>query len=58
MSKMQEWLEVSSNLKSVPEACKALVKLVRMISVKQVEEEDVDFKNMAVLKFKKREIEQ
>jgi hypothetical protein len=34
------------------------VKLVRAISAKQVEEEDVDYKNMAGLEFKKREMEQ
>jgi hypothetical protein len=47
MSKTQERLEVAA--KAVTEACKALVKLVRTISTKQVEEEDVDFKNMATL---------
>ncbi|KAF8506725.1 cytoskeleton assembly control protein [Russula emetica] len=56
MSKTQERLEVAA--KAVTEACKALVKLVRTISAKQVEEEDVDFKNMATLEFKKREMEQ
>ncbi len=56
MSKTQERLEVAA--KAVTEACKALVKLVRTISAKQVEEEDVDYKNMAVLEFKKREMEQ
>ncbi|KAF8481976.1 cytoskeleton assembly control protein [Russula ochroleuca] len=56
MSKTQERLEVAA--KAVTEACKALVKLVRTISAKQVEEEDVDYKNMAGLEFKKREMEQ
>ena len=56
MSKTQERLEMAA--KAVSEACKALVKLVRAISAKQVEEEDVDYKNMAALEFKKREMEQ
>jgi len=56
MSKTQERLELAA--KAVTEACKALVKLVRTISAKQVEEEDVDYKNMAALEFKKREMEQ
>jgi hypothetical protein len=55
MSKTQERLEVAA--KAVTEACKALVKLVRTISAKQVEE-DVDYGNMAALEFKKREMEQ
>jgi huntingtin-interacting protein 1-related protein len=55
MSKTQERLEVAA--KAVTEACKALVKLVRAISAKQVEE-DVDYRNMATLEFKKREMEQ
>ena len=56
MSKTQERLEMAA--KAVTEACKALVKLVRTISAKQVEEEDVDYRNMAALEFKKREMEQ
>jgi hypothetical protein len=56
MYKTQERLEVAT--KAVTEACKAFVKFVRTISVKQVEEEDMDFENMAVLEFKKREMEQ
>ncbi|KAH8997327.1 ANTH domain-containing protein [Lactarius akahatsu] len=56
MSKTQERLELAA--KAVTEACKALVKLVRAISAKQIEEEDVDYKNMAGLEFKKREMEQ
>lgn len=56
MSKTQERLELAA--KAVTEACKALVKLVRAISARQVEEEDVDYKNMAGLEFKKREMEQ
>ena len=34
------------------------MRLVRTISVKHHEEEDVDFKNLAGLEFKKREMEQ
>ncbi|KAI0003650.1 cytoskeleton assembly control protein [Russula compacta] len=56
MSKTQERLEIAA--KAVTEACKALVKLVRTISAKQIEEEDVDYRNMATLEFKKREMEQ
>jgi I/LWEQ domain len=56
MSETQERLEVAA--KAVTEACKALVKLVLTISAKQVEKEDVDYKNMAGLEFKKREMEQ
>jgi hypothetical protein len=56
MSKTQERLELAA--KAVSEACKALVKLVRAISARQVQEEDVDYKNMAGLEFKKREMEQ
>jgi hypothetical protein len=46
-----------TGVKAVTEACKALMKLVRTISAKQVEKV-VDYKNMAVLEFKKREMEQ
>ena len=57
MSKMQERLEVAAE--AVTEACKALVKLVRTISAKKVEEDHVDYKkNIAVLEFKKRKMEQ
>jgi hypothetical protein len=56
MSKTQERLELAA--KAVSEACKGLVKLVRAISAKQVQEEDVDYRNMAGLEFKKREMEQ
>lgn len=56
MSKTQERLEIAA--KAVTEACKSLVKLVRTISAKQVVEEDVDYRNMAGLEFKKREMEQ
>jgi hypothetical protein len=56
MSKTQERLELAA--KAVTEACKALVRLVKTLSAKQSEEEAVDYKNMAVLEFKKREMEQ
>ncbi|KAF8913089.1 cytoskeleton assembly control protein [Gymnopilus junonius] len=56
MSKTQERLELAA--KAVTEACKALVKQVKAVSAKQAEEEDVDYKNMAVLEFKRREMEQ
>lgn len=57
MSKMQERLELAA--KAVMEACKSLVRLVKTITAKQsVEEEEVDYKNMAVLEFKRREMEQ
>ncbi len=56
MSKTQERLELAA--KAVTEACKALVKQVKAIAAKQVHEEDVDYKNMAVLEFKRREMEQ
>jgi len=56
MSKTQERLELAA--KAVTEACKALVKFVRAISARQVEQEDVDYRNMAGLEFKKREMEQ
>lgn len=56
MSKTQERLELAA--KAVTEACKALVRQVKAVSAKQVEDEMVDYKNMAVLEFKKREMEQ
>ena len=56
MSKTQERLELAA--KSVTEACKALVRQVKAVSAKQSEEEEVDYKNMAVLEFKRREMEQ
>ncbi|EAU92767.1 cytoskeleton assembly control protein [Coprinopsis cinerea okayama7 len=56
MSKTQERLEAAA--KAVTEACKALVRQVKAISAREVQEEDVDYKNMAVLEFKKREMEQ
>jgi hypothetical protein len=36
-------------------ACKALTKLVRTISAKQVDKEDVGYETMAVLEFKKEQ---
>lgn len=56
MSKTQERLELAA--KAVTEACRALVRQVKAISAKQSEEEDVDYKNMAVMEFKRREMEQ
>jgi hypothetical protein len=56
MSKTQERLEAAA--KAVTEACKALVRQVKAVSARQSEEEDLDYKNMAVLEFKKREMEQ
>ena len=56
MSKTQERLELAA--KAVTEACKALVRQVKAVSAKQLEEENVDYKNMAVLEFKRREMEQ
>ncbi|KAF8973647.1 ANTH domain-containing protein [Flammula alnicola] len=56
MSKTQERLELAA--KAVTAACKALVRQVKAVSARQAEEEDVDYKRMAVLEFKKREMEQ
>lgn len=56
MSKTQERLELAA--KAVSEACKALVRQVKAVSAKQAAEEDVDYKSMATLEFKKREMEQ
>ncbi|KAJ7040405.1 ANTH domain-containing protein [Mycena alexandri] len=56
MSKTQERLELAA--KAVTEACRALVRQVKAVSAKQSQEEDLDYKNMAVLEFKKREMEQ
>lgn len=56
MSKTQERLELAA--KAVTEACKSLVRQVKMISMKQMDEEEVDYKSMASLEFKKREMEQ
>ncbi|KAI0654267.1 I/LWEQ domain-containing protein, partial [Cubamyces menziesii] len=51
-----ERLELAA--KAVTDACRALVKQVKTIAAKQAQEEDVDYKNMAVLEFKRREMEQ
>lgn len=56
MSNTQVRLEAAA--KAVTEACKALVRQVKAISARQSEEEQVDYKNMAVLEFKRREMEQ
>ncbi|KAF5312824.1 hypothetical protein D9619_002944 [Psilocybe cf. subviscida] len=56
MSNTQERLELAA--KAVTAACKALVRQVKAVSAKQAEEEDVDYKNMAVLEFKRAEMEQ
>ncbi|KAF8640930.1 hypothetical protein AX17_000577 [Amanita inopinata Kibby_2008] len=56
MSKTQERLEAAA--KAVTAACKALVRQVKAVSARQTEEEEIDYKNMAVLEFKKREMEQ
>jgi hypothetical protein len=56
MSKTQERLEAAA--KAVIDACKALVRQVKAISARQTEDEQVDYKNMAVLEFKRREMEQ
>ena len=56
MSKTRERLELAA--KAVTEACKALVRQVKAVSAKQMVEEETDYKNMAVLEFKRREMEQ
>ncbi|KAF7981125.1 hypothetical protein HWV62_34857 [Athelia sp. TMB] len=56
MSKTQERLELAA--KAVTEACRALVRQVKAVSAKQSAEDDVDYKSMATLEFKKREMEQ
>ncbi|KAG7452360.1 cytoskeleton assembly control protein [Guyanagaster necrorhizus] len=56
MSKTQERLELAA--KVVSEACKALVRQVKAVSAKQIESEDINYKDMAVLEFKRREMEQ
>jgi len=56
MSKTQERLELAA--KAVTEACKAFVRQVKAVSARQSEEENLDYKNMAVLEFKKHEMEQ
>ncbi|TXT04911.1 hypothetical protein VHUM_03994 [Vanrija humicola] len=56
MSKTQQRLEVAA--KAVTDACKALVKQVKIISNQKTEEDDVDYKSMATHEFKVREMEQ
>lgn len=56
MSKTQERLELAA--KAVTEACRALVRQVKAVAAKQAEDNDVNYSNMAVLEFKKREMEQ
>jgi hypothetical protein len=56
MSKTQERLELAA--KAVTDACKALVRQVKAVSARQTTAEEVDYKNMAVLEFKRREMEQ
>lgn len=56
MSKTQERLELAA--KAVTEACRALVRQVKAVAAKQAEEDPVNYQNMAVLEFKKREMEQ
>jgi len=55
MSKTQERLELAA--KAVKEACRALVRQVKAVTSKQTEDE-VDYKNMAGLEFKRQEMEQ
>lgn len=56
MSKTQQRLEVAS--KAVTDACKALVKQVKLISNQQGDEDAVDYKSMPSHEFKVREMEQ
>ncbi|WWD02635.1 hypothetical protein V865_000675 [Kwoniella europaea PYCC6329] len=56
MSKTQQRLELAS--KAVTDACKALVKQVKLISNKQTDDEAVDYKSMPSHEFKVREMEQ
>jgi DNA polymerase IIIc chi subunit len=56
MSKTQQRLEVAS--KAVTDACKALVRQVKIISNQQADEEAVDYKSMPSHEFKVREMEQ
>ncbi|WWC63353.1 uncharacterized protein I303_105953 [Kwoniella dejecticola CBS 10117] len=56
MSKTQQRLELAS--KAVTDACKALVKQVKLISNQQVDDEAVDYKAMPSHEFKVREMEQ
>lgn len=57
MSKTQERLEFAA--KAVTEACRALVRQVKAVTTKQAQGgEEADYKNMATMEFKKREMEQ
>ncbi|OCF42205.1 cytoskeleton assembly control protein [Kwoniella heveanensis CBS 569] len=56
MSKTQQRLELAS--KAVTDACKALVKQVKLISSQQNDDEAVDYKSMPSHEFKVREMEQ
>ncbi|XAO25641.1 hypothetical protein I312_104469 [Cryptococcus bacillisporus CA1280] len=56
MSKSQQLLELAA--KAVTDACKALVKQVKLISSKQSNDEVVDYKSMPSHEFKVREMEQ
>lgn len=56
MSKTQQRLEVAS--KAVTDACKALVKQVKLISNQQSDEDLADYKSMPSHEFKVREMEQ
>ena len=56
MSQTQERLEKAA--KAVTDACRALVKQVRMLTEKQDMMEDVDYSRMATHEFKVREMEQ
>ncbi|WRT68456.1 uncharacterized protein IL334_005432 [Kwoniella shivajii] len=56
MSKTQQLLELAA--KAVTDACKALVKQVKLISNKHTDDEAVDYKAMPSHEFKVREMEQ
>ncbi len=56
MSKTQDRLEMAA--KGVTEACKALVKQVKALVLQESSFEELDYKNMAVMEFKRREMEQ
>ncbi|KAK7064058.1 endocytosis protein end4 [Favolaschia claudopus] len=56
MSKTQERLELAA--KAVTEACRALVRQVKAITTKQSQDDLPDYKNMAVMEFKRSEMEQ
>ncbi|WWC90657.1 uncharacterized protein L201_005593 [Kwoniella dendrophila CBS 6074] len=56
MSKTQQRLELAA--KAVTDACKALVKQVKLISNKQADDDAVDYKSMPSHEFKVREMEQ